>query len=111
MKASGTSLSMTSISPCSDRQTIRNLIAVMAPRAARAVPGRRLEEENIDGLTLNRRAYEHAKELIDEGRLVFDERDDWSERRPSAQEENEFIRLSRLFRIRQMVIGNQRRKA
>src|SRR3977135_1821399 len=44
-------------------------------------------------VTLNRRAYEHAKELIDEGRFVFDERDAWSEHQPSAQEENEFIRL------------------
>jgi hypothetical protein len=44
-------------------------------------------------VTLNRRAYEQAKELIDEGRFVFDERDAWSEHRPSAQEENEFIRI------------------
>ena len=44
-------------------------------------------------VTLNRRAHEHAKELIDEGRFVFDERDAWSEHQPSAQEENEFIRL------------------
>ena len=44
-------------------------------------------------VTLNRRAYEHAKELINEGRFVFDERDAWSEHRPSAQQENEFIRL------------------
>ena len=44
-------------------------------------------------VTLNRRAYEHAKELINEGGFVFDERDAWSEHRPSATEENEFIRL------------------
>jgi hypothetical protein len=42
---------------------------------------------------LNRRAYEHAKELVAEGRFVFDERDAWSEHRSSAQEENEFIGL------------------
>ena len=40
-------------------------------------------------VTLNRRAYEHARELIDEGRFVFDERDAWSEHQPSTQEENE----------------------
>ena len=40
--------------------------------------------------TLNRRAYEHA---INNGRFVFDERDVWSEHRPSAQEENDFIHL------------------
>jgi hypothetical protein len=44
-------------------------------------------------VTLNRRAYEHAKELINKGRFVFDERDAWSEHRPSAQQENEFLRL------------------
>ena len=44
-------------------------------------------------VTLSRRAYEHARELINDGRFVFDERDAWSEHRPSAQQENEFIRL------------------
>jgi hypothetical protein len=42
---------------------------------------------------LNHRAYDHAKELISEGRFVYDERDAWSEHRPSAREENEFLRL------------------
>jgi hypothetical protein len=44
-------------------------------------------------VTLNQRAYEHANELISKGRFVFDERDAWSEHRPSAEEENAFIRL------------------
>jgi hypothetical protein len=44
-------------------------------------------------VTLNQRAYERAKELIDEGRFVFDERDAWSEHQPSAMEESEYIRL------------------
>jgi hypothetical protein len=44
-------------------------------------------------VTLNPRAYKHANELISEGRFVYDERDAWSEHRPSAEEENEFIRL------------------
>ena len=44
-------------------------------------------------VTLSRRAYEHARELINDGRFVFDERNAWSEHRPSAQQENEFIRL------------------
>lgn len=44
-------------------------------------------------VTLNRRAYEHAKGLINEERFVFDARDAWSEHRPSAREENEFLRL------------------
>jgi hypothetical protein len=43
------------------------------------------------GVKLNGTAYEHARELITSGRVVFDERDAWSEHQPSAQEENEFI--------------------
>jgi hypothetical protein len=42
---------------------------------------------------LNRAAFSHAKELINEGKVVLDERDAWSEHQPSAEEENEFIRL------------------
>lgn len=41
---------------------------------------------------LNNRAFDHAKELVNEGRVVFDDRDAWSEHKPSAQQENEFIR-------------------
>ena len=44
-------------------------------------------------VTLNQRAYGHAKELISKGRFAFDERDAWSEHRPSAEEENAFIQL------------------
>jgi hypothetical protein len=40
---------------------------------------------------LNRRAFDHAKELIREGRVVVDERDDWSEHQPSAAQENKFL--------------------
>ena len=40
---------------------------------------------------LNRSGFDHAKELIVNGRFVFDERDAWSEHQPSAQKENEFI--------------------
>ena len=42
---------------------------------------------------LNKRAYKHAKELIQVGHVVFDERDAWSEHRPSAEKENEYIQL------------------
>jgi hypothetical protein len=40
---------------------------------------------------LNRSGQEHAEALIREGRFVPDERDDWSEHQPSAEEENRFI--------------------
>ena len=42
---------------------------------------------------LNRRAYDHAKKLAKEDKVVVDETDAWSEHRPSAAKENEFIRL------------------
>jgi hypothetical protein len=42
---------------------------------------------------LNKKALEHAKDLVREGHVVVDERDAWSEHQPSAQEENEFIEL------------------
>ena len=40
---------------------------------------------------LNRAAFAFAKKLIDAGRFAFDERDAWSEHRPSAQAEDEFL--------------------
>jgi hypothetical protein len=35
--------------------------------------------------------YEQARKLIVEGKVVIDERDDWSEHQPSTAQENEFI--------------------
>jgi hypothetical protein len=43
-------------------------------------------------VTLNRRAYEFGQTLVDEGRVVYDDRDAWSEHQPSAEQENNFIR-------------------
>jgi hypothetical protein len=40
---------------------------------------------------LNETAFDHAKALIDEGAVVVDERDDWSEHQPSTEDENRFI--------------------
>jgi hypothetical protein len=41
---------------------------------------------------LNKVAYDHAKELVKQGKVVLDERDAWSEHQRSAEAENEFIR-------------------
>ena len=41
---------------------------------------------------LNKSAFDQAKKLINEGHVVLDEKDAWSEHRPSAEQENEFIR-------------------
>jgi hypothetical protein len=45
----------------------------------------------VMAVKLNRRAYDHAKKLIAEGRFVADDRDDWSEHQPTAAQENEFL--------------------
>ncbi len=42
-------------------------------------------------VTLNQRAYAHAQRLLDDGRAVRDDRDAWSEHRPSAGQENDFL--------------------
>lgn len=43
-------------------------------------------------LRLNARAFEHAKQLIAQGKSVVDERDAWSEHQPSSEDENGYIR-------------------
>jgi hypothetical protein len=40
---------------------------------------------------LNKKAFDHARRLINEGKVVKDERDAWSEHQPSTQQENEFL--------------------
>jgi hypothetical protein len=42
-------------------------------------------------MKLNEPAYAHAKSLIEDRRVVLDQRDDWSEHQPSAQDENRYI--------------------
>ena len=42
-------------------------------------------------IKLNERAYARAQRRIEEGTAVLDDRDAWSEHRPSAQAENDFI--------------------
>jgi hypothetical protein len=42
---------------------------------------------------LNRKAYAQAKQLIEDDKVVLDDRDAWSEHQPTAEQENEFIRL------------------
>jgi hypothetical protein len=42
-------------------------------------------------IRLSRRSYEHARQLVKEGKVVLDDRDHWSEHQPSSAEENAFI--------------------
>jgi hypothetical protein len=43
------------------------------------------------GVKLNQKAYENAKKLIRDGKVVRDSRDDWSEHAPSAKELSEYL--------------------
>jgi hypothetical protein len=40
---------------------------------------------------LNKHSFEFAQDQIKKGKVVLDERDDWSEHQPSTRQENEFI--------------------
>ncbi|MET9018752.1 hypothetical protein ABZV93_02090 [Actinopolymorpha sp. NPDC004070] len=40
---------------------------------------------------LNRSAFEHAKQLVRDGKYITDERDAWSEHQPSAADENAYL--------------------
>ncbi|MET0673758.1 MAG: hypothetical protein ABWY37_09720 [Microbacterium pygmaeum] len=42
-------------------------------------------------IELNQPALTHARALVREGKVVTDDRDDWSEAAPTADEENAFI--------------------
>jgi hypothetical protein len=42
-------------------------------------------------MKLNERAYDYAKNLIADGKIVLDGRDDWSGHQPSTRDENRFI--------------------
>jgi hypothetical protein len=51
-----------------------------------------LMEVSTMATTLYKTGYAHARELVEHGEVMRDQRDDWSEHRPSAEDENEFIR-------------------
>jgi hypothetical protein len=42
-------------------------------------------------IRLNMKGYDHAMKLVADGKFVEDDRDMWSEHRPSAERENQFI--------------------
>jgi hypothetical protein len=56
-------------------------------------------------VTLNAHSYEHAKKLIADGRFVLDDRDAWSEHRPTARQENEFIDQHGIGEYRKWFLG------
>ena len=46
------------------------------------------EGRAIVTVKLHRTAYSHARRLVEQGKVVRDERDDWSEHAPSAEEQD-----------------------
>jgi hypothetical protein len=54
---------------------------------------------------LNQRALEHARRLVKNGNAVLDERDAWSEHRPSAEQENKFIEVNGLEEYQKWYLG------
>jgi len=42
-------------------------------------------------MKLNESGYEHARRLVEDGQVVVDDRDEWSEHQPSSADENHFI--------------------
>lgn len=40
---------------------------------------------------LNKQAYDHARHLIEQGKAILDDKDDWSEHQPSADSENKYL--------------------
>jgi hypothetical protein len=49
--------------------------------------------EKIHAVRLNQDAFDYARELIKQGHVIADGRGAWIQHQPSAEEENEFIRL------------------
>lgn len=60
---------------------------------------------------LNKRGYDHAKRLIQEGHFVWDERDARSEDQPSTEKENEFIRQHGFDEYAKWHLGTNNEKA
>jgi hypothetical protein len=50
------------------------------------------KEVTAMSVKLHRTGNTHARELVERGKVVRDQRDAWSEHQPSAADENEFIR-------------------
>ena len=50
------------------------------------------ERQGSDPIKVNLAAQEHAKNLMQQGHVIVDKRNAWSDHQPSAEEENDFIR-------------------
>jgi hypothetical protein len=62
-----------------------------------------LDWERQLAVKLNERAFEHAKQSIQKGSCVSDDKDKWSEHQPSAEEENNYIKKNGIEEYGKMV--------
>jgi hypothetical protein len=65
--------------------------------------------EGRDTITLNEDAFAFAAQLVKEGQMIADGKGAWSKHRPSADEENEFIRLHGFAQYAKWHLGIDRR--
>jgi hypothetical protein len=56
-------------------------------------------------MKLNEPGYEHARRLVQEGRVALDERDAWAEHQPSGGQESEYIEQHGLDDYRHWFLG------
>ncbi|MFF7409750.1 hypothetical protein [Streptomyces lydicus] len=56
-------------------------------------------------MKLHARAFDHAKKLVKERQVVLDDRDEWSEHRPSAEEENRYLEQHGFAEYRKWYLG------
>jgi len=66
-------------------------------------------DQSRQSIELNETAYTFAMELIKEGQVVADGKGGWTKHRPSADEENEFIRLHGFAQYAKWHLGIDRR--
>jgi hypothetical protein len=62
-------------------------------REQTTITGQLPATEKIQTVRLNQDAFDYARELVKQGHVIADGRGAWSQHQPSAEEENEFIRL------------------
>jgi hypothetical protein len=65
--------------------------------------------QSLKSIELNEKAFTFAMELIKEGQVVADGKGAWTKHRPSADEENEFIRIHGFTQYAKWHLGVDRR--
>ena len=71
---------------------LRRVSGLVLAALVTVCPWRGFSDARSKDVTLNERSFLHAQELVEQGRVLMDLRNAWSEHQPSAEQENEFIR-------------------